>query len=297
MAKDTYYFSHDYNARNDRKIAALVRDYKSSGYGIFWATCEMMHEEGGELEFDDITVGCIAKDLNETPDLIIEVLEKCISNYRLFTKQIEAERSKNILLRSGRIDRNLITKKDKKEAKAKSGRLGGIKSGESRRNKETNEAKRSTASSNEANKIKGNEIKEIIIQGENLWFLKYYHSSYDNYKNTFNGQSTTESYFKEWKEFIDFIYQNKYEDLFNCKFVSPHSYASMAAQYNFTKEKWGDILTKILATGIKPEHDLFFRIPQFMKYGNGLSNKKEIELSDFHKDMNAQREAAKNKYK
>lgn len=167
MAKDTYYFSHDYNARNDRKIAALVKDYKSSGYGIFWATCEMMHEEGGELEFDSITIGSLAKDLNELPELINEVLEKCITHYRLFTKQNEADLKQNILLQSARIIRNLKNKKDAKNAKAESGRLGGIKSGESRRNKENNEAKRSTASSNEANEIKGKEIKGNIITPKN----------------------------------------------------------------------------------------------------------------------------------
>lgn len=175
MTKDTYYFSHDYNARNDRKIASLVRDYKSSGYGIFWATCEMMHEEGGELEFDEMTFGCIAKDLNELPEFIKEVLEKCVF-YKLFTQKNEAERStassttkQTVLLRSNRIDRNLINKKEAKKAKVESGRLGGIKSGESRRNKVNVEAKRSTALSNEANKIKGNEIKENNIYKEFSW--------------------------------------------------------------------------------------------------------------------------------
>jgi len=162
MAKDTYYFSHDYNARNDRKIAALVKDYKSSGYGIFWATCELMHEEGGCLEFDQLTIDAIAKDMNEDSDLVSDILDHCVSKYKLFTKQNEAENCAS-MLHSGRVIRNLDGKNEKKQIKAESGRLGGIKSGESRRNKnesKQNEAERSTASQNEAKEIKGNKIKE-----------------------------------------------------------------------------------------------------------------------------------------
>ncbi len=158
MDKDKYYFSHDHNVRNDKKISALVREFKSAGYGIFWATCEMMHEEGGQLEFDDLTIEAIAKDINEEPEFVKTVLEKCIEKFKLFTKQ-------GILLQSNRVARNLESKNEKKNKKAEAGRLGGIKSGESRRNVNNNEAERSSASSNEPNESKvkeskGNEIKE-----------------------------------------------------------------------------------------------------------------------------------------
>lgn len=103
--KETYYFSHDYNARNDRKIAALVKDYKSSGYGIFWATCEMMHEEGGELEMDDITYSAIAKDLNEKTEYVKIVIEKCINSYKLFIVN-------DLKLNSSRVERNLNKRND-----------------------------------------------------------------------------------------------------------------------------------------------------------------------------------------
>jgi hypothetical protein len=163
MAKDTYYFSHDYNARNDKKISALVREFKSSGYGIFWATCEMMHEEGGSLEFDELTIDAIARDINEDSALVKNILEQCVDRFKLFTKE-------ELLLQSNRVHRNLITKNEKKAVKAEAGRLGGIKSGESRRNNNStkqNEAVLQAASSNEPNKSKvkeskGNEIKDIL---------------------------------------------------------------------------------------------------------------------------------------
>lgn len=100
----------------------------------------------------------------------------------------------------------------------------------------------------------------------NLWFLKYYHSNYEVYKKTFNGQSTSEHYFNQWKKFIDFIYENKYESVFDCKFVSPHSFEILVTKEKFTEERWDETIKKILSTGVKAEHDLFFRIPEFMKY-------------------------------
>lgn len=146
MAKE--YFSHDHNARHDRKIVALIKEYKSSGYGIFWATCEMMHEEGGSLEFDELTFGAISKDLNEDESLIKEVLDKCVLVYKLFKKDEE-----NIV--SGRVNRNLTEIHEKKLVKIQAGRLGGIKSGESRRTKQ-NEA---TLKANEAELEATNQIK------------------------------------------------------------------------------------------------------------------------------------------
>lgn len=154
MAKDSYYFPHDYNARNDRKIVALIRDYKGAGYGIFWATCEMMHEENGSLEFDAMTISAIAGDINEDIELVKEVLDMCVNKYRLFSKQ-------DISICSNRVTRNLEDRLDKKKVKIEAGRLGGIKSGESRRNENNgkqNEAVLRSASSNEAKEIK--EIKE-----------------------------------------------------------------------------------------------------------------------------------------
>lgn len=112
MAKDTFYFSHDYNARNDKKIGALVREYKSSGYGIFWAACEMMHEEGGELEMDDLTYSALAKDLNEDFELIKKVIEDCIYKYKLF-------KSSELKLVSDRVCRNLERRSDISEKRRK----------------------------------------------------------------------------------------------------------------------------------------------------------------------------------
>lgn len=49
MAKETFYFRHDYNARNDDKMLELRSTYGSEGYGVFWMIIETMaeNENGG----------------------------------------------------------------------------------------------------------------------------------------------------------------------------------------------------------------------------------------------------------
>ena len=103
----------------------------------------------------------------------------------------------------------------------------------------------------------------LAIDNTKLWFLKFYHSTYDDYKNVYNGQSTTPEMFATWKSFIDFIYKNKYEELFECKFINPQDFAKLTDD-GFVADIWDATIKSLLSTGIKPEHNLYFRIPTFM---------------------------------
>lgn len=47
--KDTYYFQHDYNARNDPKLQELLVEHGVAGIGIFWCVIEQLYEQGGKL--------------------------------------------------------------------------------------------------------------------------------------------------------------------------------------------------------------------------------------------------------
>lgn len=52
------YFSHDYNSRNDKKLANLTMKFGLAGIGAYWCVVEMLYEEGGYLlltEYDRIT--------------------------------------------------------------------------------------------------------------------------------------------------------------------------------------------------------------------------------------------------
>jgi hypothetical protein len=57
------YFSHDYNTRNKKKLAAIIHDYKMTGYGLFWVIAEMLHEDGENwMDLDQLTFISIAKE-------------------------------------------------------------------------------------------------------------------------------------------------------------------------------------------------------------------------------------------
>jgi len=72
MAKETNYFSHDYNARNDEKIKALIRKHGMEGYGVFWAIVEELYNNSNILKLD--TEG-LAYDLRVDNKLITSVIE------------------------------------------------------------------------------------------------------------------------------------------------------------------------------------------------------------------------------
>lgn len=52
MIKETFFFSHDYNARTDEKIKRLVRKHGMEGYGIFWAIVEDLYNNANALRTD-----------------------------------------------------------------------------------------------------------------------------------------------------------------------------------------------------------------------------------------------------
>jgi len=52
MSKDTFYFSHDYNVRNDEKIKFLLRKHGLIGYGLFWAIIEDLYNNANALQSD-----------------------------------------------------------------------------------------------------------------------------------------------------------------------------------------------------------------------------------------------------
>lgn len=66
------YFSHDYNARSDRKMTKLIMKHGLSGIGAFWCILEMLYENDGILptEYDRI-----AFELRTDNGLIRSVIE------------------------------------------------------------------------------------------------------------------------------------------------------------------------------------------------------------------------------
>ncbi|MCJ7447948.1 MAG: DUF4373 domain-containing protein [Bacteroidales bacterium] len=78
MNKETFYFSHDYNARSDPKLVRLVMNEGMIGLGIYWSVIEMLYEQNGYIELKNIEN--IAFELHSECDRITNVLK----NHDLF---------------------------------------------------------------------------------------------------------------------------------------------------------------------------------------------------------------------
>ena len=77
MAKDTFYFSHDYNTRTDAKIKKLIKVHGFEGYGIYWAIVEDLYNNANALPTD---YESIAYDLRSKSNLI----ESVVNDFDLF---------------------------------------------------------------------------------------------------------------------------------------------------------------------------------------------------------------------
>lgn len=77
MAKETFYFSHDYNARVDAKIKKLLMTFGAEGYGIFWMIIEDLYNNANALPTD---YNSIAFDLRVDK----KIVESIINDFDLF---------------------------------------------------------------------------------------------------------------------------------------------------------------------------------------------------------------------
>ena len=69
--KETYYFSHDYNARRDTKINALIRKHGMLGYGVFWSIIEDLYQNNNSMPCD---YELIAYDLRIDADKVKSII-------------------------------------------------------------------------------------------------------------------------------------------------------------------------------------------------------------------------------
>lgn len=137
MAKDTFYFSHDYNSRNDGKIKKLLSKHGYLGYGLFWAIVEDLYNNANALQLD---CDSISFDLRTTP----EVIKSIIYDFDLFV--IEGDQFGSLSIQK-RID-----ERNSKSVKAR-------ESAEKRWNKEKENANALPPQS-EPNAIKESIVKE-----------------------------------------------------------------------------------------------------------------------------------------
>lgn len=124
MAKDTFYFSHDYNTRTDIKIKKLIQKHGYVGYGIFWAIVEDLYNNANALPADYIS---IAYDLREDEKLIISV----INDFDLFIIE-------DNIISSESVERRLILRDAKSDSARKAALARWEKEREKKRLKDAN---------------------------------------------------------------------------------------------------------------------------------------------------------------
>jgi len=142
--KDTFYFSHDYDSRQDEKIKKLLYKFNLEGYGIYWALVEMLYQNNGYLQ-----VECerIAFELRTESDKI----EAVINDFDLFKIKNNEFYSLSVLHRLKK--RKGISLQASKSAKARWDRKRQDDANALRTESEGNAIKESKVKDNKVNKI------------------------------------------------------------------------------------------------------------------------------------------------
>jgi hypothetical protein len=86
--KESFWFSHDSNARHDPKICSMRLQYGTEGYGLYWAIVEMLRSEADcRLDMNKCTWNAIAMQMQCKPDFVKQFVEDCIAEHFLFIEE------------------------------------------------------------------------------------------------------------------------------------------------------------------------------------------------------------------
>jgi hypothetical protein len=158
MSKDTFYFSHDYNSRNDEKIKFLLRKHGITGYGLFWAIIEDLYNNANALRTD---YDGIAFDYRIDTDIVKSV----INDFDLFVFDSETFGSLSVQKR--------LDERDTKSIKARQSASKRWTNANAMRTQcDGNAIKESKGKEKKENK--GKESKEVLFPFDSDNFKKYW---------------------------------------------------------------------------------------------------------------------------
>lgn len=158
MSKDTFYFSHDYNSRNDEKIKFLLRKHGITGYGLFWAIIEDLYNNANALRTD---YDGIAFDYRIDTDIVKSV----INDFDLFVFDSETFGSLSVQKR--------LDERDTKSVKARQSASKRWTNANAMRTQcDGNAIKESKGKEKKENK--GKESKEVLFPFDSDNFKKYW---------------------------------------------------------------------------------------------------------------------------
>lgn len=99
MKKIKNYFSHDFGARNDKKLEKVRFKLGLEGVGLYWCIIECLYENDGYLSLED-DIDLLAYQLRVDKNLIVDLIE----NYDLFKKNKNKFYSQSVLNRLEEIE-------------------------------------------------------------------------------------------------------------------------------------------------------------------------------------------------
>lgn len=76
--KERFYFTHDFNARSDPKLQAVLVELGAAGLGIFWCVIEQLYEQDGLLPLK------ICKSIAFAMHVDVQTVESLINDFGLF---------------------------------------------------------------------------------------------------------------------------------------------------------------------------------------------------------------------
>jgi hypothetical protein len=182
MKNTTYYFSHDYNARNDRKMIRMRQKLKMEGVGVYWSLIEMLYEDGGKISLSDVP--SIADELRVKEGM----LDQLITSFGLFDNDGQVFWSDSV---KRRLDKRLEKSEKARESVRK-------------RWQNTN-VLRTNYDSNTIKESKGKESKGNIVVGATAppsyknWGEEEFKSDIAKYLDDF-GRDACNAFFKYWSE-------------------------------------------------------------------------------------------------
>lgn len=91
--KSTFFFSHDFGARNDPKLQNLLMEHGCEGIGVYWCMVEQMYEQGGQLPLSS------CKSIAYTLHVSCELVSSVINDFLLFDNDGETFWSESVKLR------------------------------------------------------------------------------------------------------------------------------------------------------------------------------------------------------
>ena len=118
MAKESYYFAHDYEPTSDPKIGALLAEYGAEGYGIYWRIIEMLHSNPEhKIPKKKYIFIALAKELITNDNKIELVINYATEVCELFLEDSEFIISKRVL-------RNFEKREEISEKRSNAGKAG-----------------------------------------------------------------------------------------------------------------------------------------------------------------------------